>query len=363
MFCVIFVYQTFVFLPETNAQGQPSLDKIFEIWKQRQDSTRTFDFQWEDVRMYAKGSMPVFKGEAQPSMDIMQNGRMSIQVDGDRMRVWSNMPPWNPQSGKFVPREHLSVFDGEDEKVFYDKADPGVQATVTNKAGIIGIYQYNQDVVDYHLWPLLLTYRPLYQHMGRLKKNEWEMTGERGVVGERDCLILRKKKPLTTEKCWVDFERDCIIARYEYITNFRFQIDISYEDTHGLGWLPASWKTTHHLPEGTLQESSRSKITGYTINRPLPEEWFHFEFPVGTDVTDHKSKIEYIVREGGHKRLVTEEERMRSATYEQLLATESGQAGLPSRSRTTWWVVLALSFAGIVLLSVIVRRKRRREES
>jgi len=356
LFCIVFGLQAFGFLGKTNAQNQPTLEKIVETWKQRQEHTRTFDFQWEEERTYAKGSMPVFKGEAQPSTDVTQNGRLSLQVDGDRMRVSSNVPPWNPQSGKFVPREHMSVFDGKDEKMFYDQADPSIQATVTNKAGVIGIHQYNQDVVDYHLWPILLAYRPLHRDMGRFKQNEWEMTGERGVAQGRDCLILQKKRRSITERCWVDCERNCTVARYEFIANYRFQVVISYNNVPDHGWVPASWKTMEYLPNGTLQESSRSEVTGYTINKPLPENWFNFDFPAGTEVTDYKGKIEYIARESGGKRLITEEERKRGATYDQMLTTESGQAGLPPDSRRSWWFFLALGFILIVLLSVLARR-------
>jgi hypothetical protein len=182
------------------------------------------------------------------------------------------------------------------------------------------------------------------------------MTGERGVAQGRDCLILQKRTRPITERCWVDSERDCTVVRYEYITSYRFQVDISYKNVPDHGWTPAGWKTVEYLPKGTLQESSRSDVTGYTINKPLPENWFNFDFPVGTEVTDHKGKIEYIAREGGGKRLITEEERKRGATYEQMLATDSGEAGLPPGSQRFWWFFLALGFIVIVLLSVLARR-------
>ncbi len=360
LLCAVFAILASGSLQKTHAEGPPTLEKIIATWKQRQDNTRTFDFQWDEVRTYTKGSMPVMEGSAGPPEDVTQNNRLSLQVDGDMMRVWRNAPRWN---GKFVPRDSMSVFDGKDAKVFYDQADPAVQGMATYRVGFIGIHQYNEDVVDYDLWPILLTYRAIHRDMGRFKQDEWDMTEERGVADGRDCLILRKKGAPIVERCWVDFERDCTVVRYEFITNYRFQVDVSYKDVPGLGPVPASWQTVEYPPSGVLQQSNKAEVTGYTINKPLPDDWFHFEFPVGTDVVDHKNKTEYIVRKDGGKRLITEVERLRGATYEQLVATESGQAGLPPSSRKFWWILVALVFATAVLLAVAVRRRWLRKAS
>jgi hypothetical protein len=52
----------------------------------------------------------------------------------------------------------------------------------------------------------------------------------------------------------------------------------------------------------------------------------------------------YILREGGEKRLITQEEA--TATYEQLLATESGMA-MRAGADHSWKKWLALVAAGI----------------
>jgi hypothetical protein len=127
--------------------------------------------------------------------------------------------------------------------------------------------------------------------------------------------------------------------------------------------MPANWKTVEYLPKGTLKESSQFEVTGYTINKPLPEELFDFKFPVDTWVTNYKNKTDYIVREDGGKRLITEAERMRGVTYERLLETESGEAGLRPHGRKPWQIFLALGFLGLFLIALVLRIRWRQKRS
>jgi hypothetical protein len=194
--------------------------------------------------------------------------------------------------------------------------------------------------------------------MGRFKQDDWELTGEHADVDGHDCQILRKKYGKVIERCWVDLERGYSIVRYEFRTTYRFQIDVSYKKVVAHGWVPTNWEVAQYQGSGELEHSAKATVTGYTINKPIPKELYDFEFPIGTEVNDNQNDTTYIVRQEGVRRLITEDERKRGATYEQFLVTESGQAGLPPQSRESHWLAYgALGLVAVALISLGIRRR------
>ena len=83
---------------------------------------------------------------------------------------------------------------------------------------------------------------------------------------------------------------------------------------------------------GRLFGQAVAKVTAYSVNTNIPKSELHFEFPVGTYVSDLRMEDiysrSYIVRQGGKKRIITKEELRRGAgaDYKELLSTESGMA-------------------------------------
>jgi hypothetical protein len=103
------------------------------------------------------------------------------------------------------------------------------------------------------------------------------------------------------------------------------QLEITYEDTDKYGSIPIAWSVKKLERDGRLNHLSEINVLAYEINPKLPPEEFTIEFPVGTWVTDEMQGIDYIVRPGGKKRLITMAERDAQLTYEQLLNSETGE--------------------------------------
>jgi hypothetical protein len=92
----------------------------------------------------------------------------------------------------------------------------------------------------------------------------------------------------------------------------------------------------------------------------MPRSDFQFEFPPGTRVTDRNTGEYYIVREGAQKRLITMEEVRGRATYEEMVATESGKALSARQRRFPFWpVYVSIGMAGFLVAILVYRRFKR----
>lgn len=334
-----------------------TLEKIYAVWKAREERTRTFQFAWTESRTYMKGSLPTFGNSSPvpqptPPKDVTQERRLTLAVDRDLMRFTNVGPHWHPNEHRFFQRNYVSVFDGVDDKTYFGEGTDANPDEDVHKTGFVSKKQYNTDVVNYHLWPMLLTYRALHPAMGKFKPHEWKLTDEIGTVEGQKCSVLAKARDGVTESCLVDVMRDCSILRYSLISQtVGLQLTVSYRSDEANGWVPSAWKVVEWNPMmKRTDESTSAHVSGYTINAPLADDLFQFQFPPGTEVVDYKTKTSYLVLKNGEKRIITDEERWRGATYKEFLTTKSGEAGLPPTNpwlRWGWWVGV-----GVVLLIV-----------
>lgn len=276
------------------------------------------------------------------------------------MRFTNVGPNWLGDRRKFYHMSYISAFSGSDQKVYFGEGTDARPNEDVHKTGFVSNKQYNTDVVDYHLWPILLTYRALHPTMGKFKPGEWKLTDKVGTIEGRKCSVLVRSRDGEIDTCLVDISRDYSILRYSQTTkSVGVQVTISYRATKSNGWVPSAWKVIEWNEKmKRTDENSSAQVSSYTINTPLASELFQFQFPPETEVVDYNTKTSYIIQKNGEKRIITDEERKRGATYQQFLTTASGEAGLPPSNpwfRWGWWV-------GVAVVLLIVARfvwKRR----
>jgi hypothetical protein len=119
------------------------------------------------------------------------------------------------------------------------------------------------------------------------------------------------------------------------------RIDIRYKADARAGWVPEGWDVFEFYPAGQLSETWRARMADYEINPTVASSEFVLEFPPGTraiDMRDLNDVKEYIVREGGRKRMILREDL--GASYEQLLNSDPGEAHGRRRSTSLPWHVI-----------------------
>jgi hypothetical protein len=206
-----------------------------------------------------------------------------------------------------------------------------------------GHANYFSEAHNGAVWPIFFTYRISQPWFLSDSADGWHLTGEQTMVDGRICLVVeyaKRMNPNTRYNVWVDPSRDFVVVRKDRAHSDGqpfVQLDIEYERHPDVGWVPVRWVDNMFSggADGTshLFDASSYTVTAYEFNQPIDESVFAFEFPVGTEVSDHGQT--YLVTEDGH-RAVTDDEIVRGAQYTDWLATESGEALLPPSSFSIW---------------------------
>jgi len=345
------------------APREDVVSAVFSDWQRRSEAVVTAKFKWTETITYAKGSLPYMSkgGAAQgptPPTDVSHKTEMALALKRDLMRLTRNGEMWSANEGIFLPGNYLSTFDGTHSRGFYD--NPGKK---NQKLGSENPDKHFPDVTNYDVWPILFTYRatsPVLPYFG--SKGDWKFGGQHGTAQGRDCLILERLKEGAKYSCWVDTERASLILRFIVQTGDRIvQVDTTYQQSRGGQWGPAN-RTRIDMNGVKLvtRQSANARVAEQEINPPIQDDFFRFEFPVGTEVTDstHQPIKTYLVVADGNNRYITEQERLKAANREQLLETIQ-----PSPS-IIWPLIVSVLSAGafmfIVYRTVLVLRHRKK---
>jgi hypothetical protein len=191
-------------------------------------------------------------------------------------------------------------------------------------------------------------------------------------IGTTDTVLMTDSGGLGRE-LWLDPARDFVVVRCN--ENFDVlgvrtvnELDISYTQSPPNEWVPLGWTTVFRDNYGNAEQYSRSIVTEASLNQAAAGRQFQADFPAATWVWDERTNVRYIVGGEGKTRSVTDDELRRGATYEELLRTKSGRAGLTSaawrRLSSVWGLWIAIAAVLATAISVwALRMKIGRSES
>jgi hypothetical protein len=275
-------------------------------------------------------------------------------------RIMRRTEVWDPQVALGHRRQkYRSAFDGHTSRDFSPDNEQFPRGAVFASA------EYD-EIRSLFLAPWILYARPLDRLGLRFPLDSCQVLEERPVVDGRRCLAIRNWVTVDRTRgfaeVWVDPEREYVPLRYfggEGRT-VRALVKVSYRMDPVAGWLPQEWFGAFYGTDGRATESEQGWLIRCHINEPIEDQEMSLEFPPGTWVYDHRRSKEYLVREGGGERDITPEEAARRPTYAELLATESGQAGLPhSGARLVWLIACAAGAAVLWAVARTVMQARR----
>jgi hypothetical protein len=358
--------------PATRAAhgAEVTVADVFKAWKERTNRVRTFRFKWDEQYTVSKGlyKSPGERGNPGdvylPPKTTTYDTSYSVTMDGEKLRY--DYDEIEGAGGKLINQKGNRVVAGGEFKGF---RGPGAS-------------RYPQGIVaqpvpgepygtDPQIQPLLLLFRPLNTGSIAFKNfpNQFSEVPGRSVIDERSCVQLkegaRTRGQLVTT-VWVDPERDFVVTRVVLSDDERPHAQWTFHDfiqtEHG--WVPRKWTRTFLGRSGSVLSSASATVRDFELNRPVDPNEFEVEFPPGTWVTDMRGKeeVQYIVKEGGERRLILREERVGGATYEQFLTTETGRAlEQPQKDRGRRVLGTALAAAVVVVVFVVARRSWRRK--
>lgn len=351
----------------TPLQGQsPSsltATDVLQIWQQYQDRVQSARFTWTETMDYTPDSLQYAAemgldrdgGERLPP----DTGRQRIKqcdlaIDGNRLRYAFEGDYWDSAKGEYRDRTYIAVFDGDVAQQYFS---PG---RVYGKL-VISANAVHQDVGNVHLKPLTLACRALGTSLlPELNPPQCTLAREVGYVDGRACRILersldgRPAAPSDSRKnqWWIEPERG-LFVRYVSIRSAKpaVQVDVSYKEEPSFGWLPSGWKIARFAGD-TVTETITATVTSASVNEPIPLSEFRIEdLPTGTWIEDRRDDTDTLIRANGTRRPILAADHRPGVTFEDLMNSEPGQAGLTPRSALRRWAVYG-SIVGVLCLGV-----------
>ena len=315
------------------AGSKPTLDAVRAAWRSREKAVRSARFEWTGTLTYDRYAQPFDGIPGRARIALSSKKRYSLALDGPKLRyTWSGMEEASRRDKRLVwiDQTYTEVFTTEEHVSHFAKTTP-VEPSAAPSVGFISLpgseipskNNYNRD-------PLLMHYRALDPKFSNIE-GDLTLTDGSGVVDGRRCLIVVDRGQAKTEY-WVDPQRDYSIVRIRRYGTFRpdkclEENEISYKSDARFGWTPAGWRGyAVDADSGQPADKWDYTLISYAINPRVDPSEFRYQFPPGTWVVDRRTKslVQYIVREGGKKRMITDAES--GAAYEDLLRTESGGA-------------------------------------
>lgn len=358
-----------VFGPPATRANDVTLDTIHAAWRKRQDAVKSARFEWAETHTVPKGLHGEEGQKKYPPDDVQYDHHRRLTLDGNMLRLeWRGMQ-WNNEKKKFVDQTYWSAADGRTSKSFFETHTEPL-SDGPYPIGLIHKKSDNPDLVGgFPGKVLLFCVRPLDPNMGctgKLKAILSPTSPPVVTASQRDgrtYSLIQERFGDYARSIWVDAARDFVIVRYAVAMKGReFEVDeVVYDEDRTIGWVPRSWRSTgwNQGAGGTWKFRSlrNASMVNYEINPTVDNAVFRPSFPPGTMVTDYRTDEEYLVKSDGTSRPILPLEREREVSYEEIVATESGRAGLyrsPSIAKYYWWIVGGI----LTSLSVAIWRYR-----
>ena len=339
------------------AKQQSQLDSVAKAWNARQGEIATLRFRWSERRVMAKGSLnstvTLAPGENLPPTDLVTTTPDHwLLLDGVKVSYKAYTPSTKTENDSRGPWRSNIAYNGSVSKMYSPpRTGPGI-GTIFREAEF-------KEIENMNIRAILLAYRALHPGVLKMSLVQYTLQSKNAMVdGRPHWLLVEQSGGSLTRSLWLDPDRSFHVARYIEEVNepglaprLWCKLDVTYAADARHAWVPAGWTVIFLRPNGAMSRSIEASVTQYDFNQSIPTEEFELPFPVGTYVTDKRDGSAWIERSGGARRVITQEELKRGASYDDLLATESGSGGLPRAVvGWTWYLSGAALFVFLLVL-------------
>lgn len=302
------------------AQTAKSADAVLAAWNSRSGTLRSVTVDWTEETTTPAGMQGRNKdGGPVPVHDITHSIQHRFLSDGKRV-FWSRSGiQWDMDTHDFIQKDFKRSFDGNERRELF--SDPG--KTIHPAGGFLndnGIF----DGGDWHIQPLILTYRPLDVSKGGIDLKSWSISERHSIVHEVPCWALELQRGNSVvETLWLADTPDFRVMRREFTIGraLRHQLTIDYEKRADIGFACKSWSFIQFLEDGRVSESSVVSDAMVRVNHSIASSEFEFKFPPATLVVHERTKQMFVSRRDGTLRPVTNGERSAGISLDVLMET------------------------------------------
>lgn len=342
------------------------LKEVAAAWKKHEAATKTFDCQFDTEYFRVAKSDSYSRPDGQtirlPTEDTTVLRQSRLRVSGqDRGRYEYTGPQLIETTQTYEERPFVSLFDRNSKLSYYDRDKSPTTLRFYGIAFLSSAVQLPEIEVLNNLMPLYVAYRPTdwCSSWGVLLANGHSLQ-EAELRGVR-CLFLRLSRINDGYfNMYLDRDNGFVPIQLEAITGTEprrvsVRADVQYEMNGTLGPTPKTWTTTIFDFNGIIRDQYQNQITSFDVNTRIDESVFRFDIPVGTVVYDQIRGENYIIKEGGQKRMLLRHENINIAEYPRLLATDPVVTSDVMRRR---WLIFANAIIAISAVCVFLWRRR-----
>jgi len=260
---------------------EPRLEVILAAWKQRQAKINTFKFTSRTEWTFKDSS-------SDRDVDLKNRPKYAtlkcddtVWVSGDRIALVTAVAEGPSPLPAF--RRYEAAFDGRTSRTFFKTDLPGR----ADGFGAVKPGFDDQITEQLPVRPVLLAFRPLSPHLGRIVPSACRVLPSGGKISDISCVILETYNTQGFRECyWLDPARDYIVLRKHSMLNGQdySRVDISYQHDRTFGWIPHGWNDCSVGDRGAWMHSHSVTVTGFRINEPIHASVFQVEFPKGAQV-------------------------------------------------------------------------------
>jgi hypothetical protein len=292
-------------------EGAPAIVAIKAAWLRRQKAADTVKCEWVETRTFDGAERTL---------------HYSLRLkDVDKLNLWRRGPI--PQSGGPIDRDYVHVFDGGVSKIYH-----GADSRDAASYPVGFVRSTPTDWDNLHVFPLLMTFRPLNPFYSPTADDEWTVVPQSQTINGRPCVLVQSKQ--MSFQYYVDSEREYTIVRVVRLFKGKetWHMDVEYERDENRNWLPVRWRGMTRYGTGEIAISAEVSAPGVVLNEDAADADFSFEFPPKTLVTDRllSTPIVFLTQDDGGVRIVTSAERRKGIDYPRLvklLEAEQAQEG------------------------------------
>lgn len=354
-----------VAVAEDQLASDRALEQIERAWIEHETSTHSVFVEYSGRYTVTKGAY--FDGTEHPGKNVKQvtlpaqdqtfDVSFSLATEANNMRVTSH----------FLIATQNGTLEYQDEK--WVAGDSGYRSLARSdsedhSSGFISKREPKQGSI---LRPqtvfMMYTFRPFSHEASifRQFRDRYQVMEGTADIAGHSCIGVEEVRPARESgvtSFWVDDDGTYALRRLiRSFSGVPFQqIDVLESGVDSMAWVPRKWRVTALKQDGSVETILESTVTTMRLNQPLGSETFELGFPAGTWVNDADEDLTYIIRPDGTRRIVTREDLLSGARYQELYTSETGTDSRGRRAPGPWSFVV---FGGVVVLAVGVSLARR----
>jgi hypothetical protein len=251
----------------------PAKADLLAAWQRRQSAIHSFRFDWTEEQMQPRGwiANPRYAERerlAAPSLEdrrYVVNKTLAVSRDSMRYSYTLDRRSEGDTTGNSDQRHYSYAY----ESVFDGRRNTARATSLGDTPATLIQANDNRDAQNLDTRAILLALRPLDPILGDLLVDRAVPNLSRTIYRDRSVFLLEERRDPAGWKTilWIDPERDFLVSRFVLVfeNSCVVDMDIDYVRDARSGWIPAGWRVTELLADGSRRLLSTAKVSSHTI--------------------------------------------------------------------------------------------------